>query len=212
MQRAVLIVIGACTVVRESASRQSEHGSRPYSSIEDKLDGSKPFQPHPTVVWHGWVPLGPTERPPGARGKRCFSGYFNQRFARPKTTPISMVAWCGRWGTRAVRVAHSGTTVVAGPRGRAPTLTLRATRTSLSEILSLSISYHGSYSARAPPTSAGTGAIDGLVLLARHAALERGLAGHQSRRARRQAGTPTAAVGRSATGPRPRLRGRGGAT
>ena len=30
-----------------------------------------------TVVWHGWVPLGPTERPPGAR-QTCFWALFQR--------------------------------------------------------------------------------------------------------------------------------------
>ena len=31
-----------------------------------------------SVVWHGWVPLGPTERPPGARQTRCFWALFQR--------------------------------------------------------------------------------------------------------------------------------------
>ena len=47
-----------------------------------------------TVVWHGWVPLGPTERPPGAR-QTCFWALFQRSRANhswDEPAPVSGVS------------------------------------------------------------------------------------------------------------------------
>ena len=44
-----------------------------------------------TVVWHGWVPLGPTERPPGAR-QTCVWALFQRSRANHWQTKRALVS------------------------------------------------------------------------------------------------------------------------
>ena len=57
--------------------------AQPSRKSQPSSPGANPVQEVAgTVVWHGWVPLGPTERPPGAR-QTCFWALFQRSRANP---------------------------------------------------------------------------------------------------------------------------------
>ena len=69
---------GAVTTLCTRGVGQAPAAAQPSRKSQPSSPDANPVQEVAgTVVWHGWVPLGPTERPPGAR-QTCFWALFQR--------------------------------------------------------------------------------------------------------------------------------------
>ena len=69
---------GAVTTLCARGVGQAPAAAQPSRKSQPSSPDANPVQEVAgTVVWHGWVPLGPTERPPGAR-QTCFWALFQR--------------------------------------------------------------------------------------------------------------------------------------